>query len=74
MLKFLVSFRINLSTRGYIPLIGAVNGVLSSTTAGKVLGDGVCQPDFNSTITGVPEPGTLSLFGAILAALGLISS
>jgi hypothetical protein len=52
---------------GIVPVTGAINGV-------NQLGpDFVAQTDYNSPVTGVPEPGMLALLGLAFGAMGLAS-
>jgi hypothetical protein len=52
---------------GLLPIIGLVNGLFGSMMSGP---DFIAQTDFNSPLRGVPEPGTLALFGVALGAIG----
>ena len=49
---------------GFIPNVGPVNGLNLGSP------DFVAQTDFNSSVQGVPEPGTLALAGLALGAMG----
>jgi hypothetical protein len=52
---------------GVLPVTGALNGVNQSGP------DFVAQTDYNSPVTGVPEPGMLALLGVAFGAMGLAS-
>lgn len=53
---------------GYTPNVGPVNGLDLGSP------DFVAQTDYNSSVTGVPEPGTLALAGLALGSLGFAAS
>lgn len=66
-------FSANTGGAGYVPVIGAVNG-LSPVFSARGGPDFVAQTDFNSAVTGTaPEPGSIALMGLALGALGLAS-
>lgn len=55
----------NVGVGGYVPVVGGTNGLFGGAA------DFVAQTDFNSAVTGTPEPGTVALLGVALAGLGL---
>jgi hypothetical protein len=57
-------------TGAYVPVVGSINGLSTTTTFGGP--DFLAQTDFNSSVAGtaVPEPGALALAGLALGAMG----
>jgi hypothetical protein len=53
---------------GYLPIVGATNGFDLASP------DFVAQTDYNSSVNGVPEPGSLALVGLALGAVGLTAA
>ena len=53
---------------GYLPVVGGTNGL------GLDAPDFIAQTDFNSSVQGIPEPGTLALMGLALGAMGFVAA